>query len=377
MTDDEETVKACPECDAAMPRPRQPGNPMGKTEPEDEWYCDDCGAYFDEPVVRAARASTGPYTGLAKRLAEADPETIPDGGVEMTPNRRTVESTVTVGAGGAEQVPTPGNDVNHLSAEITIEVSGASKDYPHPTRLNRELEAAVIETIEGYGTLVADDLDRGDGLETDGGESCPTVSKHAWKRWEQRADDPDCDIRVAWADGQRCTALGCHGDELRYHEPTETILVRRLGTLVTVIDATDIGGGPNIIDEEEDEDDRLLADGSGRGPGVGGPSAPPADWEAPARAEASDWSPIVDEPKHEELARELEQRPIVLAADAEDSAGGRSFRAVEIVLVERVNVVPPYVARAIYKRGMAVYDVTRVAGRDNLLITAGPREGWA
>jgi hypothetical protein len=93
-----------------------------------------------------------------------------DGGRDASAGRRTVTSPITFGGYSSNHVSTPGEDVNHLSGEVTIEVSGASTDYPHPTRLQREIEAAISDVLDDYAERVADDVDRGDGVETDGGE---------------------------------------------------------------------------------------------------------------------------------------------------------------------------------------------------------------
>ncbi|WP_251327946.1 hypothetical protein [Haloplanus pelagicus] len=92
-----------------------------------------------------------------------------DGGQEIRPGRRRVTSSITFGGASSNYVSTPGDDVNHLSGEVSIEVSGASSDYPHPTRLQREIEAAVADVLDDYTDRVSDDVDRGDGVETDGG----------------------------------------------------------------------------------------------------------------------------------------------------------------------------------------------------------------
>lgn len=94
----------------------------------------------------------------------------------MRPGRRRVTSTVGFGSVSPNQVATPG-DVNHIRGEVNIEVSGASSDYPHPTRLQREIEAAVIDVLENYSKKVVDDVDRGDGLVSDGGVTTYECSK--------------------------------------------------------------------------------------------------------------------------------------------------------------------------------------------------------
>ncbi|WP_251329599.1 hypothetical protein [Haloplanus pelagicus] len=93
-----------------------------------------------------------------------------DGGQEIRPGRRRVTSSITFGGASSNYVSTPDEDVNHLSGEVSIKVSGASSDYPHPTRLQREIEAAVADVLDDYADRVSDDVDRGDGVETDGGE---------------------------------------------------------------------------------------------------------------------------------------------------------------------------------------------------------------
>jgi len=58
------------------------------------------------------------------------------------------------------------------------------------------------------------------------------------ERWPQRSDDPDVEPLTAWAEGTRIPGTGLDADEVRYHERTETVLLRRNNTLVTVLDAT-------------------------------------------------------------------------------------------------------------------------------------------
>lgn len=94
---------------------------------------------------------------------------VTDGGRDVSAGRRHVTSSINFGGASSNHVSTPGEDVNHLSGEVSIEVSGASTDYPHPTRLQREIEAAVSDVLDDYAEHVGDDVDRGDGIETDGG----------------------------------------------------------------------------------------------------------------------------------------------------------------------------------------------------------------
>ena len=67
-----------------------------------------------------------------------------DGG-DMSPGRRRITSSVNFGGASNNYVSTPGDDTNHLSGEVSIEVSGASSDYSHPARVN-----ATQEVIEDY-----------------------------------------------------------------------------------------------------------------------------------------------------------------------------------------------------------------------------------
>ncbi|WP_134671736.1 hypothetical protein [Halorussus marinus] len=65
------------------------------------------------------------------------------------------------------------------------------------------------------------------------------VSKHVrGERWAQRSADPVMNPVDAWADATEIFGHGLDGDEVRYHEHSETVLVRKDDTLVTVIDAT-------------------------------------------------------------------------------------------------------------------------------------------
>lgn len=62
------------------------------------------------------------------------------------------------------------------------------------------------------------------------------VSEHAAKQWLARTDAPDVFPITAWEQGVpiECDALS--GDEFRYHDASDTILIRRNETIVTVID---------------------------------------------------------------------------------------------------------------------------------------------
>jgi len=65
------------------------------------------------------------------------------------------------------------------------------------------------------------------------------VSRHAQQRWIQRSSLPSMDPLVAWRspDAQLLRNHDLDGDEVRYHEPSDAVLVRKDDTLVTVIHA--------------------------------------------------------------------------------------------------------------------------------------------
>lgn len=100
------------------------------------------------------------------------------------------------------------------------------------------------------------------------------------------------------------------------------------------------------------------------------------DWGA-ARAAADridageSWEPHAT-PTPVELARELYQkRGVESATPDHGSDGGR----VEIVLSERIDTVPRWIARPIYRRGLAVADVSPIAGHSRLQVTVEAPEG--
>jgi len=62
------------------------------------------------------------------------------------------------------------------------------------------------------------------------------VSDHAINQWLKRSDDPSLPPAAAWMAGTTVTCGVLDGDEFRYHPGSETVLVRRDDTLVTVID---------------------------------------------------------------------------------------------------------------------------------------------
>ena len=67
------------------------------------------------------------------------------------------------------------------------------------------------------------------------------VTDHAHDRWAERADHSSAaGPQVAWHQGEQITVPhGLSGDEVRYHAPSETVLVRLDRSIVTVIDAAD------------------------------------------------------------------------------------------------------------------------------------------
>jgi hypothetical protein len=74
VTDDNE-IAVCPECDTggiglASPGGMQFDEPAGK-----RYWCPKCGAKFDEFVSRERKSDTALY-GLARRLADADPDEV-------------------------------------------------------------------------------------------------------------------------------------------------------------------------------------------------------------------------------------------------------------------------------------------------------------
>ncbi|MFC6963300.1 hypothetical protein [Halocatena marina] len=66
-----------------------------------------------------------------------------------------------------------------------------------------------------------------------------TVSEHALERWFQRSATPGSDPALAWDDAIEIYGHCLEGDEVRYHALSETVLIRKTDTLVTVIAVTD------------------------------------------------------------------------------------------------------------------------------------------
>lgn len=74
-------VATCPECDQATVRIRGPRGQDRRTRaPDADYYCTDCGHYFDTPHHRAPKGGTsGVVTqpgvcGLGAQLGNADPD---------------------------------------------------------------------------------------------------------------------------------------------------------------------------------------------------------------------------------------------------------------------------------------------------------------
>lgn len=67
----------------------------------------------------------------------------------------------------------------------------------------------------------------------------PQIAKHAHERWQYRARPTADSVRRAWKDGDADDRLLEHieGDEARYHEESETVLIRKDTAIVTVFDA--------------------------------------------------------------------------------------------------------------------------------------------
>lgn len=68
----DETVTACPACDSARIRRRNPDHPSSRSGQTNDWACLDCPAHFDEPDERPKHKPGGRH-GLAGRLVDADP----------------------------------------------------------------------------------------------------------------------------------------------------------------------------------------------------------------------------------------------------------------------------------------------------------------
>ena len=64
------------------------------------------------------------------------------------------------------------------------------------------------------------------------------VTDHAAERWHERTATPGIGPIVAWNESERREVSELTGDEIRYHPATESLLIRKDGVLVTVIDAS-------------------------------------------------------------------------------------------------------------------------------------------
>jgi len=62
------------------------------------------------------------------------------------------------------------------------------------------------------------------------------VSSHALKRWNERSSVPSIYPAAAWNDAYPILGTDFHADEVRHHESSGTVLLRKGRTLVTVID---------------------------------------------------------------------------------------------------------------------------------------------
>lgn len=62
------------------------------------------------------------------------------------------------------------------------------------------------------------------------------VSGHAARRWFERSEKPLIDPSTAWEYGTEIFGHGLEGDEVRYHELSGTVLVRKDDTITTVIE---------------------------------------------------------------------------------------------------------------------------------------------
>jgi len=62
------------------------------------------------------------------------------------------------------------------------------------------------------------------------------VTNHAAIRWHQHTSSPGVGPVVAWTQGEPCSPPTLEADEVRYHRPTDTLLLKKEGVLVTVID---------------------------------------------------------------------------------------------------------------------------------------------
>jgi hypothetical protein len=87
----------------------------------------------------------------------------------------------------------------------------------------------------------------------------PSATRHAERRWRQRATYAgEYQPSEAWHDGAPIpiTETSLEGDGARYHAPTETVLIRRDGAIVTVLDALEGKGRRAAWNAEWDDETR-------------------------------------------------------------------------------------------------------------------------
>lgn len=68
-------------------------------------------------------------------------------------------------------------------------------------------------------------------------EDLPLLSESAARDWQQLTDVKYGAV-VAWSEAQRRHLPDLSADEVRYHKPTETVLMRVANVLVGIYDAT-------------------------------------------------------------------------------------------------------------------------------------------
>lgn len=77
----------------------------------------------------------------------------------------------------------------------------------------------------------------------------PYITTHAYERWNERTNSPGIGPRAAWIHAEPADPDGVDGDEVRYHEDTNTYLVVQGPRLVTVLPAREPPGwaSPNGV----------------------------------------------------------------------------------------------------------------------------------
>jgi len=66
-----------------------------------------------------------------------------------------------------------------------------------------------------------------------------SLTDQAFRRWHQRSDCASLNPVVAWIEGEAFDCPSLEGDEIRFHERSNTCLVRKDTHLVTVIDVSE------------------------------------------------------------------------------------------------------------------------------------------